>query len=507
MGWTVAVLVLYLTGMILIGVRFFKKSDSLSDYFIGGRRLNSWVAAFSAFAGDMSGWLLMGFTGAIYANGTGETWIALGLVLGSVLNWLLVAKRLRRYSVTAKYSITIPEFFENRFRDSTHTLRLISSLFIILFFTIYTAAGFVACGTLFSHIFSIDYHIALLAGTLVILAYTSLGGFRAVCWTDFFQGLIMLAAIIAVPVIAVCIMGGFPKILAELPPGFLDPLRDGTGGPLPAVSVVSGLTWGLGYFGMPHILIRFMAVENEKAVSRATYIAGAAIVVSLAGAVIMGAAGRAISPGLSDPSRIFIVVIQKIFTGPGALFPAPVLGGLFFCGIFAAIMSTADSQLILSASVLTSDLYRGMVHKEGRDKHFLRLSRISVVAVSVAAYLIARDQSSALFTLVSSAWSGFGSAFGALILLSLYWKRLTRTGAIAGICAGGLTVILWDYVPLILRGGQRLNLGEATGLYSLTPGFCLSLLFIVVVSLATKPPSAEILEEFEIAAVKPILEE
>jgi sodium/proline symporter len=302
-------------------------------------------------------------------------------------------------------------------------------------------------------------------------------------------------------------MGGFPKILAELPPSFLDPLRDGTGGPLPAVSVISGLTWGLGYFGMPHILIRFMAVENEKAVSRATYIAGAAIVVSLAGAVIMGAAGRAISPGLSDPSRIFIVVIQEIFTGPGALFPAPVLGGLFFCGIFAAIMSTADSQLILSASVLTSDLYRGLVRKEGKDKYFLRLSRISVVAVSLAAYLIARDQSSALFTLVSSAWSGFGSAFGALILLSLYWKRLTRAGAIAGICAGGLTVIIWDYVPLIFRGGRWLNLGEATGLYSLTPGFCLSLLFIVVVSLTTKPPSAEILEEFEIAAVKPILEE
>ncbi|MDR2159958.1 MAG: sodium/proline symporter [Treponema sp.] len=507
MGWTVAVLVIYVAGMILVGVRYFKKSDSLSDYFIGGRRLTSWVAALSVFASDMSGWLLMGFAGAVYAHGTGETWIALGLVLGSVLNWILVAKRLRRYSLTAQYSITIPEFFENRFRDSSHTLRLVSSFFIILFFTVYTAAGFVACGTLFSQIFGIDYHIALLAGTLVILAYTSLGGFRAVCWTDFFQGLIMLAAIIAVPVIAVCLMGGFPKILAELPPGFLDPLRDRSGGPLPAVSVISGLTWGLGYFGMPHILIRFMAVENEKAVYRAACIAGVAIVVSLAGAVIMGAAGRAIRPGISDPSRIFIVVIQKIFTDPGALFPAPVLGGLFFCGIFAAIMSTADSQLILSASALTSDLYRGLVHKEGGDKYFLRLSRISVAAVSIIAYLIARDQSSALFTLVSSAWSGFGSAFGALMLLSLYWKRLTRAGAVAGICAGGLTVILWDYVSLIPRDGRWLNLGEATGLYSLTPGFCLSFFCIVAVSLITKPPSAEILEEFEIAAAKPFLEE
>jgi sodium/proline symporter len=507
MAWIVAVLLLYLASMILIGVRFFKKSDSLSDYFIGGRRLASGVAALSAYAGDMSSWLMMGFTGAVYANGIGEVWIALGLVLGSVLNWLLVAKRLRRYTLTAKYSITIPEFFENRFRDSSRTLRLVSSLFIILFFTVYTASGLVACGTLFSQIFGIDYHIALLAGTLVILAYTSLGGFRAVCWTDFFQGLIMLAVIIAVPVITVCLMGGLPNVLSGLPPGFLHPLRDRAGGPLPAVSVISGLTWGLGYFGMPHILIRFMAAESEKAVSRAVYIAGGAVVVSLAGAVVMGVAARATSPEISDPSRVFIVVVQKIFTGSGALFPAPVLAGLFFCGIFAAIMSTADSQLILSASALTSDLYQGLVRKEGKDTYFLRLSRISVAAVSIVAYLIARDQSSALFTLVSGAWSGFGSAFGALILLSLYWKRLTRAGAVAGICSGGLTVIFWDYISFIPRDGRWLNLGEATGLYSLTPGFCLSLLCIVAVSLATEPPSAEILEEFEIAAAPPILEE
>ncbi|MDR1618682.1 MAG: sodium/proline symporter [Treponema sp.] len=505
--WTVLVLLLYLAGMILIGIRFFKKSDSLSDYFIGGRRLNSWVAAFSVYASDMSGWLMMGFVGAVYAHGTGEAWIALGLILGSILNWLLVAKRLRRYSVTSKYSITIPEFFENRFRDASHTLRLISSLFIILFFTVYTAAGFVACGTLFSQIFGIDYGIALLAGVLVILAYTTLGGFRAVCWTDLFQGLIMLAALIAVPLISLGFMGGLQKVLSGLPATCLNPFQDETGGPIPAVSVISGLTWGLGYFGMPHVLIRFMAIKNEKAVSRAAYIAGGAIVISLAFAILMGAAGRAMLPEISDPSRIFILVIQKIFTDPGALFPSPILGGFFFCGIFAAIMSTADSQLILSASALTSDLYRGLVHKEGKDKYFLRLSRISVGAVSVAAYLIARNQASALLTLVSSAWSGFGSAFGALILLSLYWKRLTRAGAVAGICAGGLTVILWDYIPFIPRGGRWLNMGEATGLYSLTPGFCLSLFFIVVISLATKPPSAEILDEFEIAAVKPILEE
>jgi sodium/proline symporter len=506
MGWIVVVFVLYMTGMIFIGVHYFKRSDNLSDYFIGGRRLNSWVAAFSVYASDMSGWLMLGFIGAVYANGTGEVWIALGLVLGSVLNWILVGKRLRRYSLTAKYSITIPEFFENRFRDSTHTLRLISSLFIILFFTVYTAAGFVACGTLFSQIFGIDYPIALLAGAVVIVIYTTLGGFRAVCWTDFFQGLIMLAVIVTVPVVVICLTGGFSGILAELPPAFLDPLRDGAGA-ISAVSIVSGLTWGLGYFGMPHILVRFMAVENERSVSRAMYIAGGAIIVSLAGAVVMGIVGRAIIPETSDFSRILIMVIQKIFTDADALLPVPVLGGVFFCGIFAAIMSTADSQLILSASALTSDLYRGLVHRDGKDKYYLRFSRISVVAVSIVAYLIARDQSSTLLSLVSNAWSGFGSAFGALILLSLYWMRLTREGAVAGICSGGLTVILWDYISFIPRDGRWLNLGEATGLYSLAPGFCLSFFFIVVVSLATKPPSVEILEEFEIAATQPILEE
>jgi sodium/proline symporter len=455
----------------------------------------------------MSGWLMMGFVGAVYAYGTGEIWIALGLVLGSVLNWILVAKRLRRYSLTAQYSITIPEYFENRFRDSFHTLRLIASLFIILFFTVYTAAGFVACGNLFSQIFGIDYQIALLAGALVIFIYTTLGGFRAVCWTDFFQALMMLAAIIAVPLISISLMGGLPKILSGLPPAYLNPFQYETGGALPPVSVISGLTWGLGYFGMPHILIRFMAVKNEKTITPALYIAAAAIVFSLAGAVLMGIAGRALIPEISDPSRLFILVIQKIFTGPGALLPAPILGGFFFCGIFAAIMSTSDSQLILSASALTSDLYQGVIHKEGADRHFLKLSRISVAAVSIVAYIIARNQSSALMFLVSSAWSGFGSAFGALILLSLYWKRLTREGAVAGICAGGLTVFLWDYIPLIFRDGRWLNLGEATGLYSLAPGFCVSLICIVVVSLASKPPSQEILDEFEIAVTKPIYEE
>ncbi|MDR1507370.1 MAG: sodium/proline symporter [Treponema sp.] len=502
----VVVMLLYVTGMVLVGVFSFGKSGSVSDYFIGGRRLNSWVAAFSAFSGDMSGWLMLGFAGAVYVNGTGEAWIAAGLVLGCALSWFLVAKRLRRYSLAAKCSITIPEYLENRFRDSSHTLRLVSAIFIVLFFTVYTAAGFVACGTLFSQIFGIDYNIALLAGVLVILAYATLGGFRAVCWTDFFQALIMLITIISVPLLLLFLNGGF-SVLSELSPAFLNPFRSGSGAPTPAFKVISGLTWGLGYFGMPHILIRFMAIKNEKAVSRAGFIAVAAVAVSLGFMILMGLAGAAVNPEIPEPSRLFILSIQKIFTDFDAVMPSPFLGGFFLCGIFASIMSTADSQLILSASALTNDLYQGLVKREGKDKHFLLFGRVSVAAVSIAAYLIARSRFSALTTLVSSAWAGFGSAFGALILLSLYWKRLTREGAIAGICAGGLTVVIWDYFPLVLRGAVRINLETATGLYSLTPGFCVSLLCIVVVSLLSKPPSKEILDEFEIASAAPVFEE
>ncbi|MDR1099876.1 MAG: sodium/proline symporter [Treponema sp.] len=507
MAWIIAVLLVYLVGMIAVGVVFFRKASSLSDYFIGGRRLGPLAAALSTYASDMSGWLMLGFVGIVYANGAAGIWIALGLALGSILNWLLVAKRLRRYSLISQYAITIPEYFENRFRDSSHTLRFVSSIFIILFFTLYTAAGFMACGTLFSQVFGIPYRAALLAGVLVILAYTSLGGFRAVCWTDLIQGLLVLAAVVAVPIVVLRLSGGFSGLTAGLSPAFLDPLQTVEGGPLPAVTIISGLAWGLGYFGMPHILIRFMAVRNERAMLPAACIAGASVAVSLGFMAIMGIAAAAINPDISEPSRIFILAIQKIFTGPGAAISAPLLGGLFFCGILAAIMSTADSQLILSASALTNDLYQGLVRRTGRDKFFLRISRISVVAVTLVAYIIARDQPSALKFMVSSAWAGFGSAFGALILLSLYWKRLSRGGAIAGVCAGGFMALFWDYVPLVPQNGKWLNLEDATGLYSLVPGFCVSLLCIVVFSLAAKPPSEEILNEFAIAAVKPIYEE
>ncbi|MDR2314027.1 MAG: sodium/proline symporter [Spirochaetaceae bacterium] len=495
----------YFVAMIIIGAFFFKRTVSLPDYFIGGRRLNAWVAALSVYASDMSGWLMLGLTGAVYSFGLGQIWIAIGLVLGTLFNWLFVAKRLRRYTLSTQYSITIPEYLENRFRDTSHTLRFITALVIAIFFIMYTAAGFIACGLLFSYVFGIDYHIALFAGSMVVFLYTFLGGFRAICWTDFIQGLLVLAVIVTAPLVALHLTEG-PAVSVRGSSGFFDIFTDKTGGPVSAVSVLSGLAWGLGYFGMPHILIRFMAVKREAEIPWAALIGAAAAALSLGGAVLMGAAGARLIPETAVPEMIFIRIIETIsLGGPGAM---PVLGSIFLCGILAAIMSTTDSQLLVAASAITSDLYHGIVHREAPDKHFLWISRFTVATICIIAYIIAASRSSTIMGLVSNAWSGFGSAFGALILLSLYWKRLNRSGAIAGIVSGGLTVIIWDYI-LCVPGGDKpwITINEATGLYSLAPGFCISLFFILVVSLLTKSPVSEVYDGFERASVKPIFEE
>jgi sodium/proline symporter len=494
----------YFAVMIAIGAYFFKKTDSLSDYFIGGRRLNAWVAALSAYASDMSGWLMLGFVGVVYSFGAGQVWIAIGLILGTVFAWLLMAKRLRRYTLTADCSITVPEYLENRFKDESHTLRFISAVFIAIFFIVYTAAGFVACGALFSRVFNIDYRIALPASTLIILVYTFLGGFRAICWTDFVQSLLMLATIVTIPIIVLCFTGG-ADISSVRPPEFFNVFRDGAGRPISAISILSELAWGLGYFGMPHILIRFMAIKKEKEIPRATVIAGFAVILSLGGAFLVGILGAALIPKTQETETVFIQIIQMIFTGTNIFMP--LLGGVFFCGILAAIMSTTDSQLLVTASAITSDLYQGIVHREASDKHFLWSSRFTVGIICVIAYIIAASGSSTIMSLVSNAWSGFGSTFGALVLLSLYWKRLNRPGAIAGILAGGLTVILWDYIFCIPGESGWVTLRYATGLYSLVPGFFISLLCIVVISLLTKPPIPAVYDEFERATVKPIFEE
>ncbi|MCL2111836.1 MAG: sodium/proline symporter PutP [Clostridiales bacterium] len=490
--WIIVAFLIYAAIMIFIGAFFFKRSSDLSNYFLGGRKLNSWVAAMSAQASDMSGWLLMGLPGAVYAFGTGQLWIAVGLAIGTALNWVLVAKRLRRYTIVAKNSITIPEYLENRFHDTSRILRVAAACFITLFFAIYTASGFVAGGTLFSQLFGIDYNVALLIGVLVILIYTFLGGFSAVCWTDLIQGLLMLAAIIAVPLLALAALGGMDAVTAIVPSDMLDPLNDGSGNTITAVSIISQLAWGLGYFGMPHILIRFMAIKSESRVKRSAAIAIVWVVFTLIFAIIVGVVGQAFTPGLENPETVFIQMIQSVFMGENAVAYLPLLAGFFLCGILAAIMSTADSQLLVTASSITSDIYKTTAKRDATDKHYVWVSRIAVVAVAVIAFVIALDHNSNVMSLVSNAWAGFGSAFGALILLSLYWKRINRAGAAAAIIAGGLTVIVWDYIPF-----AGTTIGDATELYSLAPGFAISLVFGIVVSLMTKPPSEEMMHEFE----------
>jgi sodium/proline symporter len=323
----------------------------------------------------------------------------------------------------------------------------------------------------------------------VILAYTFLGGFHAVCWTDLIQGLLMFAAILLVPILAYNLIGD-PN---ALPPGFTEILGDGAGGTQTGISIISQLAWGLGYFGMPHILIRFMAIRSEKSVKRSAAIAIVWVVISLTMAIVTGLVGKMVFSELENPETVFIALIQKLFMGVDAAVPVPIIGALFLCGILAAIMSTADSQLLVTASSFTSDIYKNKLNRNASDKHLLWVSRLSVVAIAVIAFIIATNRESSVMNLVSNAWSGFGSTFGALILLSLYWRRVNRAGAFAGVLAGGFTVIIWDYIPL--TGGA--TLGTSTGLYSLAIGFVVSLVAIIIASVAGKKPTDEILKAFE----------
>lgn len=498
--WTLAAFVVYLLVMIIIGFVYFKKTKNSEDFFLGGRSLNGWTAALSAQASDMSGWLLMGLPGAIYVAGTGEIWIAIGLLIGTILNWFLVASRLRKYTIKAGNSLTLPSFFENRFRDKTKILKIISAVFITIFFLVYTASAFTAGAKLFNNVFGIDYTVALAIGALVILIYTFFGGFMAVCITDFIQGLLMLAALMVVPIVAFFIMGGADGVTAGLAangvesvPGFLNPMLTSKGEPISAVSIISSLGWALGYFGMPHILVRFMAVRSTSEIKKSRVIAIVWVVISLTAACLVGVIGKAYLGGTladADSENVFINMIMQIFNNEWAL---PFVGGLLLCGILAAVMSTADSQLLVTSSSVSEDLYRGVINKKASDKKALMISRITVVVVAVIAFFIALDPKSSVMGLVSDAWAGFGAAFGPVILLALFWKRSNLPGAAAGMILGGGTVIVWDYLPLV----NGLTLAKATNLYSLVVGFALGLIGMIVVSLLTKKPSQEIIDEFE----------
>ena len=489
--------IVYLLMMIIVGIVSMKKTNSTEDYFLGGRGLNSWVAALSAQASDMSGWLLMGLPGSIYALGTGQAWVAIGLFLGTVANWLLISKRLRRYTIVANNSLTLPEFLENRFHDKKRILLCISSIVIVIFFLVYTASALASGGKLFNTVFGVDYHVALAIGAGVILTYTFLGGFLAVCTTDFIQGTLMLIGLLVVPIVAYgFVSGDFASNLALTGVNYDDymSLFSNGGEAYSAVDILSQLAWGLGYCGMPHILVRFMAVKNEKELKKSSVIAIVWVFISLVMACVIGIVGRAfLAPAVLDEvssESVFIELINQVFNHKLAL---PFVGGLFLCGILAAIMSTADSQLLVCASSVSKDIYKNVAKPDASDQTVLKVSRLTVVVVALLAFFIAWDPDSSVMALVSDAWAGLGSAFGPIVVCSLFWKRTNVAGAVAGMVSGGLTVIIWDYLPIM----DEKTIGSATGVYSLLVGFMISLICIVAFSLLTKKPSSEIEEEFE----------
>ena len=496
----------YLIIMIVIGFVYSKSTKNNEDYFLGGRNLGGWTAAISAQASDMSGWLLMGLPGSVYLAGTGEVWIAVGLLIGTVLNWYIVSSRLRKYTIVAGNSLTIPSFFQNRYRDKKGVIKIVSAIIIAIFFTVYTASAFSSGAKLFATLFGNEenfntvYIIGLCIAALVILIYTFMGGFKAVCTTDLIQGMLMLVAIMAVPIFAYVTLTyntSFSDALiakgVENPSNFLNFMRNDDGTPVSAVSIISNLAWGLGYFGMPHILIRFMAVKNESEMKKSRKIAIIWVVVSLVASCLIGLIARGyLTTELegSASETVFIRSIQQLFSGN---FVFVFIGGIFLCGILAAIMSTADSQLLVTASAVSEDMYKGVIKKDASEKKALMVGKVTVIAVSVIGFLIALDPNSSIMNLVSDAWAGFGSAFGPVVLLALFWKRSTLPGAIAGMATGALTVIVWDYIPLV--NGQTLY--AATNLYSLVLGFAFALIVNVVVSLLTKKPSKEIMDEFD----------
>ncbi|MDG6244284.1 MAG: sodium/proline symporter PutP [Methanolobus sp.] len=478
------VFALYLLFMVVIGAIYYRKTANLSDYILGGRKLNSWVTALSSQASDMSGWLLLGLPGYAYIAGMESIWIAIGLAIGTYLNWKFIAKRLRKYTQIAGDAITLPVFLENRFRDSTKSLRIISALLILIFFLFYTSSGLVAGGKLFSTVFDVSYLTALTIGTLVIIAYIFLGGFMAVCWTDFFQGMLMIIAITLVPIIGMREAGGYSStidIIRSIDPQLLDPFSSLGGEMISLMAIVSLLAWGLGYFGQPHILVRFMAIRHSGQVRKARAIAMFWVIISLAFSVFAGMVGIAMFPGLLEGATsetVFMVMINELFH--------PFIAGLLLAAILAAIMSTADSQLLVSASAFTEDIYKLLLKKNASEKELVWMGRLAVVIVSIIAYYFALDPESSVLDLVAYAWAGFGAAFGPTIIFSLYWKRMTRNAALGGLISGGLMVIIW----------KQLN-GGIFDLYEIVPGFVLSCIVIFVISMLEKAPSTDITEEFD----------
>lgn len=476
--------VLYLGLMVFIGFRNAKDNNSASDFFLGGRKVGPWVTALSAEASDSSAWLLMGLPGLCYLGGFKETfWTAIGLIVGTYLAWLFIAKPLRKCSIAFDDSITIPEFLSKRFNDKTHILSIVSAFFIVFFFTGYTASGLVACAKLFSSTFGLSWNTGLLIGFVIILSYTILGGYKAVCTTDFIQGTLIFIAFVISAIVIIISLGGFGNAVDQVQ-NFSQRALNGEFGEemlakfkanqtFGAKSAFSAFAWCLGYFGMPHIIVRFMGCRSNKEIKTARRVGIVWMIISYIGTVIIGAFGTAylfnkgIILGGGTQETVFSTTMLQMF-------PA-FIAGIFLCGILAAAMSTADSQLLSASSAIAQDVYKGIIKKDASDKKVLLISRISVLVIAVIGLIIATDQNSSVFSLVSYSWAGFGGTFGPLILLALYWKKTTAPGAIAGLICGGVTVVVWNKLS-----------GGIFDIYEILPAFIICLVVTVVVSLFTK---------------------
>ncbi len=501
-------MIIYMTAVILIGVFYARRANKNSEeYFLGGRSLGPWVTAMSAEASDMSGWLLMGLPGVAYWCGLADAaWTAIGLAVGTYLNWLIVSKRLRRYSVRANNSITLPDFFSNRFREKKKVIMTVSALFILIFFTVYASSCFVTCGKLFSTLFGLPYQTMMIVGAVFVLLYTILGGFLAESISDFMQAIIMITALAVIVTISTVKAGGLGAVLdnARAIPGFLEffglaspTIENGqqlveAGKPVFGaaqeygwLSIFSMLAWGLGYFGMPQVLLRFMAIRKESELSRSRRIAMTWVVISLAVAVFIGIVGRQLFPVThltkSAAENIFITLSTNALP--------PLLAGFVMAGILAATISSSDSYLLIAASALSKNIFQGVCKKDATDKQVMTVTRITLLVLALIGIVIALDEKSIIFQIVSFAWAGFGATFGPLILFSLFWKRINQVGALAGMISGAGMVFLWKLVIS--------KLGGVFAIYELLPAFLVSCLCIVIFSVLTKSPSKEIQEDFD----------
>ncbi|WP_413479296.1 sodium/proline symporter PutP [Vibrio hibernica] len=481
-SWAISgTFIAYLILMLAIGYYAYKRTSNSTDYFLGGRTLGPWPAALSAGASDMSGWLLLGVPGYAYASGLEATWICGGLLVGTWLNWLVSAKRLRTYSITTD-AITIPDFLSSRFLDKSKLIQTISAFFILLFFLFYTSSGLVAGGKLFETVFGLDYHIAVVIGAVCIISYTLFGGFLAVAWTDLVQGLLMSAALLIVPITAM--NGGFSQLdmeVTSINPELLDMWTNVKGEPMTAIAIISLVAWGLGYFGQPHILARFKATRSNKDLTAARRIAVIWTALSMVGAILVGLTGLVYVAGnsslvLADGEKIFMILVNAMFH--------PIMAGILLAAILAAIMSTADSQLLVSSSALAEDFYKQVFKQDATSDEVVKVGRFAVVGLSVLALMFAMNPESSVLSLVSYAWAGFGAAFGPTIVLSLYWSKMNRNGALVGIIVGGITIVVWKQLT-----------GGIFDVYEIVPGVIFSTISVIVVSILTGGPSDEVLQQ------------